>query len=462
MGTKADRRRRGTPAAAVLTVVVVLGLTLLGGWAGTQRDQLHAATTTLLVNPLEGNPFSPDARDGLVNLETEARLVTSDAVAQAVQHHLGLASPKLAVTGVKVQVPSNTQLLRITVERRDLAAATELADALATTFLAQRKQRTVSTVDSRRAHVRAELKSMQGELDALTTRRSASGLATPAAVLLDQQIAGLVAQMAQVQAEQTTLGYISDDPGQVVTPAAEEPAGPFSAPVLGAAAGGILGVALALGLRVLRTRRRDLVGSAIDLVAAGYPVLAEADQVDLVRAEVLVNSPQRPVVVLVADAGDSVLGADTAREVAASMGRAQVRTVLVTVASEALDEQDGPGLAEVCTGSTPLGKALVDIDDFTRVLRPGGTRVENDAGDLVASPPFSAVVKELREHGEVVLVAGVSLPGAAGRVVLGQVDAVVVQATRGRTSRQDLAAAVQVAEEGSARFLGVVHAGTEP
>ena len=67
----------------------------LGVAAGLRRAEEHSATSSILVSPLEGNPFSPSGRgDDLVNLETEAQLVGSDPVAREVSAMSGIGDPR--------------------------------------------------------------------------------------------------------------------------------------------------------------------------------------------------------------------------------------------------------------------------------------------------------------------------------------------------------------------------------
>ncbi|CAM3366059.1 hypothetical protein NODU109028_13680 [Nocardioides dubius] len=454
--------RRGV----VLAVVLVAVLGVVGAWVGAKRDQLHQATATILVNPLEGNPFSPDGRDGLVNLETEARLVTADAVARAVGNKTGLDDPDAVLTGVSVEVPPNTQLLRITVERRDAALARRLANAYAEEYLNYREARTASTVFTRQAHLTEELRSMKAQLTSLTKERAAAGVSAERRALLDQQISGLVSQVAQVQAEQTTLGYVSQDPGQVVTPAVEESAGPLPAALLGAIAGAGLGLALALGAVYLRARRADKVGTRTDLVAAGYEVIGSDDDADALRARILVELPQRPAVVLLADAGEQgAASAVTGEALVDSLARARLRTVLVVLDDSALGGSGVErrpmryqrGLVEVLRGRANLDKTLVPAGDFALRLPPGGTTERPAWGDLLASPEFVGLVKDLRERGEMIVFAGVALPGPDGQLLAGHADAVVIQATTGLSTNAELEAALREVDEGPAQALGIVH-----
>ena len=58
--------------------------------AGLRRAEDHTAQASILVSPLDGNPFYPSGRgDDLINLETEAQLVQSDSVANAVAERIG-------------------------------------------------------------------------------------------------------------------------------------------------------------------------------------------------------------------------------------------------------------------------------------------------------------------------------------------------------------------------------------
>ena len=69
--------------SAILILVLVATGTALGVAAGLRRAEDHTARASILVSPLDGNPFYPSGRgDDLINLETEAQLVTSDSVAR--------------------------------------------------------------------------------------------------------------------------------------------------------------------------------------------------------------------------------------------------------------------------------------------------------------------------------------------------------------------------------------------
>ena len=86
---------RHTGRTLLLVVVLTLCGAAAGGWLGSQRTDEHEAEAAILISPLLGNPFTPEASgDNLVNLTTEAELVASDPVAQ-------LVSDKMADHGAR-------------------------------------------------------------------------------------------------------------------------------------------------------------------------------------------------------------------------------------------------------------------------------------------------------------------------------------------------------------------------
>ncbi len=449
--------------------VLVLGLVLgglgaaAGWWTGHRQAESHEATVVVLVSPLQGNPFSPDSREGLLNLETEARLVTSDAVARAVVEKGAATGTVAAVVGaISVEVPANTQLLRITATNRDPTTASRLADAFAQSYLDYRATRTAATVFDRRAHLTEELSSMRAELADLTAERESRPVGSPRRAVLDQQVAGLVAQVAQVQTEQTSLGYVSQDPGQVVTPAQVARAALLPAPVLWAIAGGGLGLLLAVAGSFGGTRRNARVGSMLDLAVAGHEEVRAVDDIAAVRARVLGVFPLRPMVVLVV--GIDTVATEPVDQFVEGLARARQQTVHVRMGHQTRDpaEPEAQDAAEeprfdflhVLAGDASIDKAIERIDDFHSEIRVGAGR---DSADLLASPELSHVVAELRGRADVVVFSETCLPGADAELLLAHVDVVLLWTTAGVSTYASLEAAQRLVAESPATLAGVVH-----
>ncbi len=458
MGTT---QRMSSRLRRCIALALVLGLfgAAAGAWAGQRRDDSHRATAVVLVNPLQGNPFSPDSREGLLNLETEARLVVSDAVARGVVDDLADGSSVAdVVAAVSVEVPVNTQLLRVTGESRDPDRATLLADSFARHYLDYRSARTASSVFDRRAHLSEELRSMQSELQLLTAQRETKPVGSPRRAVLDQQVAALVAQVAQVQSEQTALGYVSQDPGQIVTPAQTSGAGPLPAAALFGGAGGALGVVLAIALVLGRGQRDANVGSVVDLVAAEHDVVGLAAEAEAIRARVLVARPERPLVVLVGGVG--VRPEEVAlSNLVDSFGRSRLHTAHIELHPEAAEQvQEGArprfDLVDVLLGDATVDKALVRIDDFLSKVRVGRDR---DPADLLASPELGTVVAELRERYDVVVFSGLLLPGAEAQLLLGHADVALLWTTARASTYSALDEAERLVDVSSATLVGIAH-----
>ena len=113
--------RRGALQAALRhSAVLILVLAALGAVldaaVGLRRAEDHTARASILVSPLTGNPFSPGGRgDDLLNLETEAQLVSSDQVARAVAARIGdrVTTTAGLLADLDVSVPPNTQILTL-------------------------------------------------------------------------------------------------------------------------------------------------------------------------------------------------------------------------------------------------------------------------------------------------------------------------------------------------------------
>ena len=99
-----------------LPVIVIVGvLGLLAGFAFSLiHPPVYTSSASVLINPLEGNPYSPDSQgDSLVALETEAQIVSSDEVTKETAALLKDGSTlDLLQKGVSALVQPNTQIIQ--------------------------------------------------------------------------------------------------------------------------------------------------------------------------------------------------------------------------------------------------------------------------------------------------------------------------------------------------------------
>ena len=238
--------------------IVLLGL-VLGAIAGTvlglSRGDRYTATSVVLLAPLNGNPYSLEGNgDELLNLETEAQLVRSDVVARAVAEKVD-ADPLGVLGGLDVEVPPNTQIIRISYTAAEEPVAVRRAQAFATEFLEARVQRGEIARKNERSRVEVQVDQITGRMDRLGEKILATDNPGRRALFQDQLVV-LTTQATELRAEYAKTSQASTDAGQIVNPAVEGSTFPVPTPVLGAFAGGFLGAFLAaLGAAAVANRQ---------------------------------------------------------------------------------------------------------------------------------------------------------------------------------------------------------------
>jgi len=204
---------------------------------------------------------------------------------------------------------------------------------------------------------------------------------------------------------------------------------------------------------------RHSAGRKRELVVESLPASRVASSYRVVATKVaFADSGQalRRLLVVGAQAGDG--SGETAANVAAVVAASGRSTVLVdadSVEAEAtslLGLESPPGLAEVMHGSHRIRDVLVDHGRNLRVMPVG--RVPLEVLDAAA---MAAVVGDLQEVGEVVVVVGPPVLGSAEALVHARVtDGAVVVVRRDQTKREALSHAIESLTLVGATVLGVV------
>jgi uncharacterized protein involved in exopolysaccharide biosynthesis len=250
-------RGRLTVPIAVLVVLTVVGA-VLGFAFGSRSAAKYTAEATVLVTPLTGNPYSPDgAGDDLINLETEAQLVTSDAVAQTVATDVRTSDLTALLEGLHVTVPPNTQILEVDYTSKDQSVARTRARSFANAYLDFRKSRADQVVSTKSTRIQDEIDTQTSQLDDLVKKQAAEKQAVRRSVL-QKQINGATTQIGQLRTALTDVQTAAADPGQVITPAHVVSRSPQSTRVLFTAAGALVGLLIGLLVLVFRSRSREL------------------------------------------------------------------------------------------------------------------------------------------------------------------------------------------------------------
>lgn len=260
---QAGRRGRVARVVVLAAVLGVLGA-LVGAVVGLRLGGVHAASASVLVAPLNGNPYSPSGNGtALVNLETEAQLVSSSDVVQEVQQKVGSDSSAL-LSGLTVTVPSNTQILTIEYSSKSSESSVRVAQAFADSYLDYRVRRATALVQSQVDQINTQIASLEKQQSRLGNRLDDVDQNSGQASVLRAQLESATSQLDQLKVNLADLQSASLDPGQVIAPAAlpAPPAVPLWA--IGALAGLLAGVVLGVLLGSLSLARRSRPGGSVD------------------------------------------------------------------------------------------------------------------------------------------------------------------------------------------------------
>ncbi len=489
---QANPRRGALQAAlrhsAVLILVLAALGSVLGAAAGLRRAEEHTARASILISPLTGNPFYPSGRgDDLINLETEAQLVRSDRVARAVAARIGDSVTTTAglLAGLDVSVPVNTQILTITYTATSDAVALSRAQGFADEYLEYRQSRSEEVVKSRSERIQDQVDNQNKTLSNLVAR---SNVETNAANknLLEEQINGVTTQIGQLQAQLAELQTGSVDPGQVVTPAGVVGGSPIGVVALYAIVGLIASLGLGLAIVVVRARAENRIHHADDIIASGLPLLGsismsevestnssitssdESGDVSIgpglqsLRVSVLARERGRPLRILYASAAAGSPSPRAALGLAYATASSSLATVLVDATGGAgdvtklLELESHPGFTDVLAGNVELQRALATVSDHLLVLPAG--RLDAHVEDLLTGPVLGALLEELSQVADVLIVATGPLRSPRSQALAMVTDATLVEAEESQSRLADL---VAIADDPtlSGSVLGVVFVG---
>ena len=473
--------------SAVLIVVLALTGTALGVAAGLRRAEDHTARASILVSPLDGNPFYPSGRgDDLINLETEAQLVRSDAVARATAERIGdPADTSDMLSGLDVSVPANTQILTVEYTAGSDAVAIRRAQGFAEAYLDFRKARSEDVTRAKTERIQSQINTQNKSLSELVARANAE--VNPARkTLLQEQVSGVTSQIGQLQAQLAELQTGSIDPGQVITPAAVVSRSTLRALFTYALAGTMLGLLLALAVVIIRARSENRIHHADDVSPSGLPLLGSVSMDEVLdtneglvlledgeslqigpglqslRVAVLSGDRRRPLRILYAAAAEGARYPRTALGLAYAAAASNLRTVLVDATGEGgeitsfLGLDTRRGFTDVLAEDLKVEPALVPITDHLSVLPSG--KPDPRADDLLTGPGMRTVFDHLAGAFDIVVVTTGPRRTPQSQALAMVTDVTVVEAVESQSRLGDL---VALADDPTAApsILGVVFVG---
>jgi capsular polysaccharide biosynthesis protein len=462
-------RLRGRWLLLVIVLVAVTGCVVL---AGVVRPGSTVATAAVLINPLDGNPYSTGARgQNLTNLQTEAELVSSDAVVDSARKTLGSSDDNATVAGrVTVDIPSNTQVLQISYAARTNDKAIAGANAFAHAYLAVRAQRAAVNATAQLQLYTAEATKVQASQTSIAGQLTKTSASSPRGQVLTQQLTVYSAQLAKLQSTISDLRTSQPDPGEILTPAATASTG-LGLPIY-VLAGLVLGLLAAAALAGWMAFADNRVYETADLERAGFAALGDpvTDDADLSlllnnpaaaitdpdrsrRIMVAVGVPAVPATLLIV--GETALAA--ALRLSVALVRADSSVILIDTArgalTEAVEELPGPGLSEVLLRRREALKVLRRPQPRLSFLASGAEPEE--AADRLLSERWNGQLSVLNQHAEYVVLCHRDAASADSLALANSATAVILCATAGTTRLRDLRTAADELARCGGEVLGV-------
>ena len=357
---------------------IALGLLvgLSAGYAFTAtRTAEYTSVATVQVAPVSTDSDVTGGRTtGTVNLDTEAQLVHSSAVTGKARDLLRTTiSPEDLGDSVKVTVPANTTLMQISFTADNPAGAQQGAHAFAEAYLQNRGDVARADTAVRVKGLRANIVGLVAQQKTLTGQIAALPVDSPDRVFAQAQLNTVNDQLSTANARLVPLLTDPIEPGNISTDALlpDSASGPLG--ILAIASGLLLGLLFGLMLAFAIERADKRVRRSVDLEREfDVPVLVEVPtgartDFSMVQSthsrqgnafselrNVLVSLvSDREQIILVAGASDGPAGSIVAANLAVSLARMNLDTVLVCADPDSSGRQildldpEAPGLSEL-------------------------------------------------------------------------------------------------------------------
>jgi capsular polysaccharide biosynthesis protein len=340
-------RRRWMWVIVGLVTGVVAGLLYLQA-----KTPTYVSTAEVKLEATAADTALEDSRTpGAVNLDTEAQLVKSTAVASDVADKINsTATPAALARRVTVTVPANTTVLTIAFEASTAKSAQAGAQAFAHAYLANRTRLAEELIKAKSDHLEKQIDDVNALLFANLKRFNDNALdLTPGdlAILKAEQLQ-YSGQLRRLQANLDPLQNTVVRPGQVIVEAQVPTKIEKPNRQLVLASTVMAGLLLGLALASLRDRADRRIHSAAEVERLyGLAVLGELDlrkvnlenvgadsprasQLRALAMAIQASVPGESMVALVQPVSDVTMSRDVAREIATGAASTGSRTVLLT------------------------------------------------------------------------------------------------------------------------------------
>ncbi|GID26550.1 Wzz/FepE/Etk N-terminal domain-containing protein [Paractinoplanes brasiliensis] len=470
--------------------LIATGAGLGGGAALTSAmPKVYQSSTAVLVQAVDQDTNVQGGRTkGMVNLDTEAQLVGSGAVAARATALLRSSrSPIELARDVSVEVPANTTVLMVTFKAGTPEEAQAGSHAFAEAYLRNREETAQNSLNQQIKTLTAKIKQLTTTLAGINARlaRSAKGSSDESNLLSlrsnsQNQLNGMTGKLNELTTTTIGAGSIISDARLPETPTSPNP-------MVNLATGGMLGLLLGLGLGFVRERYDRRLRSAADVRDRGrMHVLAALDErttphfedilqpygaggrvFNRLRNEVLATMPPGDQVIVVTGASRGSASTLVAANLAAALARTGSDVVLIgahlpdsVVDAAPIARMLGvaavPGLSDLLAGRVELARVLQRTPRIPslRVVTTGGAAT---AAGLMQSQRLKDTLQTLRGQGGYIVIEAPSTSSSADAQSLASLaDAAIVAVELRRAHRPALLDAAEQLRRVGTPLLGAV------
>ncbi|HUP70145.1 MAG TPA: polysaccharide biosynthesis tyrosine autokinase [Acidimicrobiales bacterium] len=483
------RRRRWIVALATLIVVgAALTSSLL------QTPVYRASAELLLQARSTESLFDPNSgvrNDPVRAVQTEIQVLKSQPVRDAVRRQLGVA-PKVSASPI-----GQTDVIAVKAESTDPRRAAAVANAYSKAYIDFRRTQAVNDLFAAAKEIQVKVDDLQGQIDALpapsTDPRERANAAADAAATearrtsLLQQQALFKQRLDQLQVD----AALKTGGAQLVTEASvpSDPVKPTPkrTGVVALAVGLMFGVVLAFLFEYLddTIKSKEDLGRAtgdiptIGLIPAvgswkdrGEPMVVSltdpkspvAEAYRSLRTSIQFIGLDRPMrTIQVTSPGASEGKSTTIANLAVALAQAGQRVVIVCCdlrrprIHDFFGMSNTVGFTSVLLGDTPLSAAIQKVRGQERLAVLASGPIPPNPSELLSGRRTVEVLTAVQAEADIVLVdCPPVLPVTDAAVLSSRVDATLLVATAGETTRKEMARTIELLSHVDAPILGTV------
>jgi capsular polysaccharide biosynthesis protein/Mrp family chromosome partitioning ATPase len=468
----------------LLVIGLILGLALGALYAKTQTKSFQS-TAQVQVGPLPTNLSTPNnIAQAQPNMNTETTNATSQAVADKALASITSAHKKLTtkmlLNDVSVSFPAKSTILTYQCTASNPHDAQVICQAMTDAYLSVRQGTSQGQITSQINAFKAQQAQVVKDLATAEATLGAAPKGTTAGDAAQQAVNTLQSRNATLTNAITQLQVLQPNAGNIAVPASVGQISGISHKII-LAAGGLIGLVLAIAIAFLVDKTDDRIRTEDDIERMGLPVVADlprptsADQKALndpaswpsakrraygkLAARVLVASRRRELsVITLMGVGDEPTDRLVAANFAVALAQAGRRVNLVLTgagggsstsnAAPANTTPGQPGLPATQSTSPELLPSPVTGLHFTELTAVNGS-VNMDAADFLSG--------DLRRGADFVVVAAPPMTTAADSLVLASVsDATILVANEKTSRRGEVGEAADSLVQIGAPLFGVV------